>query len=454
MHRALASILLMGVAVTVLAQERSLPLAQERPLPRPFGSGGVSGQVLDAVSGRPIDGVIVVARWNWEEFHPAYWERSAGFDDHGEVLAIHEVVTDANGRFHTPAWGPIVRGNGRLQFDAPSVFLFKSGYEPLTVTGNAAGDTIRLRAASGPAEDLAKRIADMQVRRDPRFRAPAGLHWQDDTDVWKAMPRMIHALHREKIRLGAAGRYVLGANLLHNRSGVAKLVMPGLDQRASRNDGTRIWPAVVNVTWQIRSDDGRATRRIVEQKLAWAKSESIFWVSPWRFPQPGPPGWSADVDSAPLVHVYAANYRASADVRWEETGGTVVLEPLAETREARLGELRRWRRDIDDELVKGDPADALEGQRVLIWLLVQECRRLTIDAREGICRDEDAEIARPMEREASLKGLVTEDELGGTDLGYAPQQGSGAAIGAQSVPLQIPPDKKPVSGFSIAPAGK
>jgi hypothetical protein len=423
-------------------------MAQE--LPRPFASSGLSGQLVDSVTGRPLEGVVVVVRWNWERYYAGGWHSGPHFEDEGEVLAIHEAVTGPEGRYEIPAWGPVVRAMGQMQYDAPALFAFKAGYEPVSLRGKASGGTIRMKPAAEPAEELAKRISEMQGR------SRGGLHWLYPNDVWKAMPRMILALHREKVRLGEGGRYILGANLLNNRSGAGTLLMPRMDERIQATHGSPILPAVVNVTWQIRSNDGRTVRRLVQQKKAPAGSKSGFWVSPWRFPQPGPPGWSADVDSAPAVRVYAANYHASGDVRWPEAGTTIALEPLPETREGRLEELKRWRRDIDRELEMGDRAEAAASQLPLIWLFVQECRRLTLDARAGICYDDDSPLVRSVAtRPAALEWNVTENSMGGSDIRSTFAVGATkSTIEARSVKTEYPKDdKKPVSGFTIGPAG-
>src|SRR5262249_46442426 len=174
------------------------------------------------------------------------------------------------------------------------------------------------------------------------------------------------------------------------------------------------------------------------------------------FREPGPPGWSADVHSAPLVRVYAANYRASPDVRWDEQGATIGLEPLPETRDGRLEELRRWRHDIERELGMGDREEALAGQRPLIWLFVQECRRLTLDARAGLCYDDASPQAQSVAtRPAPSNWRAAGGPMGGTEMdSIFKQPDTPSRIEARVVkPAEVTKgDKKPVSGFTIGPA--
>jgi hypothetical protein len=40
-----------------------------------------------------------------------------------------ETVTDRNGRFSFPAWGPRIASNGKIRLSAPVLLLFKQGYK-------------------------------------------------------------------------------------------------------------------------------------------------------------------------------------------------------------------------------------------------------------------------------------------------------------------------------------
>jgi hypothetical protein len=154
--------------------------------------------------------------------------------------------------------------------------------------------------------------------------------------------------------------------------------------------------------------------------------------------------------------VYATNFRASADVRWPESGATIALDPLPDTREGRLDELRRWRHDIDTELATGDRAEAEASQLPLVWLFVQECRRLTLDVRAGICFDDDSPLARAVAtRPAVLNSSGAEDPMGGSDM-RSPMIGRDTKSEIRGVTVKGDygkDDKKPVGGFTIGPAG-
>jgi hypothetical protein len=78
-------------------------------------------QVVDAGTGQPLEGVIVVAYFTKFTSSPAGWVG-------GEFYAADEVVTDSNGRFEIPArmlWNPLRLNFSRVFLE---VVLLKPGY--------------------------------------------------------------------------------------------------------------------------------------------------------------------------------------------------------------------------------------------------------------------------------------------------------------------------------------
>jgi hypothetical protein len=76
--------------------------------------------VVDSATARPLEGVVVVARWVL---------RRMGGD--GPRLHIAETVTDQQGEFMIPGWGPKARpALMELQDKSPQLLLFKHGYVP------------------------------------------------------------------------------------------------------------------------------------------------------------------------------------------------------------------------------------------------------------------------------------------------------------------------------------
>lgn len=80
----------------------------------------IEGRVVDQATGQPIEGAVVVAQWllaKPPEGHPT------------ERWVVIEAVTDAEGRYQIPGWGPKRRPWFRWLTGAdPELVVFKSGY--------------------------------------------------------------------------------------------------------------------------------------------------------------------------------------------------------------------------------------------------------------------------------------------------------------------------------------
>jgi hypothetical protein len=194
--------------------------------PAAYFAKEIRGEVVDDVSGEPLEGVIAVAQWQLvREVVPGVINRS-----YGDSLKIVEVVSGKDGKFVIPGWGPVVRPMlFHLENEDPTIVLFKSGYYTRTLANEVRtsysrdsvrasqwdGKTVRLRKFTGEAQEF--------VQQNGRFRdqrkvdgsleqyasgingIQATLYWTKANDDWKNFPRMVAALARERDRLEAAG---------------------------------------------------------------------------------------------------------------------------------------------------------------------------------------------------------------------------------------------------------
>ena len=86
-----------------------------------YSARPVQATVVDETTRQPVAGVVVVA----------IWELST-ISGRGHVLQIDETVTDAQGRFSLPGFGPRLRPPLHAAQDRmPYLILFKHGYVPL-----------------------------------------------------------------------------------------------------------------------------------------------------------------------------------------------------------------------------------------------------------------------------------------------------------------------------------
>ncbi len=171
----------------------------EDPPPLTYSAKPVRGVVVDAETGQPLDGVIVVAQW-------VLFAAGPGHGGHGPRLHVVEVLTDAEGRFYIPGWGP--KPNPRYPFTGlldrdPMLSFFKPGYRPLTVQNrwkrNEAvrfsewdGKMIKFEKFRGTDEEWARALGFLQTT--------LAWGWRGVME-WRHLPRMVLAVELERLRL-------------------------------------------------------------------------------------------------------------------------------------------------------------------------------------------------------------------------------------------------------------
>jgi len=165
----------------------------------------IEAWVVDAKTNQPVEGVIVVAHWQLER-KSAYFPGFVGYDRPLQ-LKILETVTDHEGRFFFPAWGPLHAPSGAyLEGHDPAITIFKPGYEyrtfvndhPLrfdtsassTRTSEVNGTTIKLEKFEGDLKVYASNLSSLS--NDIRFATS-----YSNCD-WKQVPLMLIAVDKQK----------------------------------------------------------------------------------------------------------------------------------------------------------------------------------------------------------------------------------------------------------------
>lgn len=166
--------------------------------PLTYSAREIRGQIVDAETGQPIEGAVVVAQW-------VLFEGGIGHGGHKGRLHIYEAVTDQDGRYFIPAWGPKTHPPmTELDNRDPEILLFKSMYEPKTLYNNVMredsirisdwdGKVVKLRKSQSSLEDYARRLESMSISLS-----------REGKD-WKLFPRMVLALDAENRRLLSLG---------------------------------------------------------------------------------------------------------------------------------------------------------------------------------------------------------------------------------------------------------
>jgi hypothetical protein len=193
------------IGVLLLPFVLRVPLAACGFIPPPtYSAESIEAWIIDEDTGQPLAGVIVVAHWElMGGLHP---------DTIGQLMVM-ETVTDAQGRFFFPAWGPKVRPlTGFLHNEDPALLLFKSGYEDQRLANEVTekvktnslrrsewdGKTIKMKKFTGSLGQYAERLGWFDDNLDFAFRS-------DGSCEWKQIPRMVVAMHLEKKRFRAQG---------------------------------------------------------------------------------------------------------------------------------------------------------------------------------------------------------------------------------------------------------
>ena len=101
--------------------------------PPEYSAEKIVGTIVDAETGKPIKGAVVVASW----VLTGYGQTLAGI----ERFKIMETVTDKKGHYGIEGWGPAKRKIDRCFWNEdPLLSIFKPGYYPKTLANSHSDD--------------------------------------------------------------------------------------------------------------------------------------------------------------------------------------------------------------------------------------------------------------------------------------------------------------------------
>jgi hypothetical protein len=193
----------------------------------------ISSQVVDDDTGVPIEGAVVVAHW---ELHGG----SIGGDSLPCGSAnVEEAVTDKDGRFHLPGWGPTRVGcAGEMQIGNPLIYIFKSGYGYGYFSNGYGVQMVTVTHSDFDGRQMSlKRFPDMNLRKQGigSYQFDFGLlngalgnftvNMPDECN-WKKMPHMIVAIDSQAKEFTRALGYPFGtmnARLISNDQWILKV---------------------------------------------------------------------------------------------------------------------------------------------------------------------------------------------------------------------------------------
>lgn len=191
------------IARQVYAAQPKLSLPQdpeiELSVQPTFTAEAITGKVVDEETGEPLAGVIIVAKWTIEASF-------VGYDN--ELLNVLETVSDKDGNYGFPGWGPKLLPVLTYPFsssdlfdkgDDPFVVYFKSGYWPAQ----------EYNGVTYPGQDIAKRVPTLggfkangmtiklkkwDGKDEEKYYTQVSSMADDLNGGWKKYPRMALAI--------------------------------------------------------------------------------------------------------------------------------------------------------------------------------------------------------------------------------------------------------------------
>ena len=162
---------------------------------RTYTAEPIAARIVDADTGAPVEGVNVVAAW-----------QAKGGLEGGNIMGyvtVMEDVTNANGEFSFPGWGPKKWRNGAIRDGAPLLILLKPTYEvrflwetkygvefaPERMTSSLNGKSIALRRFQRSEDEYAQRLTGIRTVLDTLIP-------QDDC-AWRSVPRFLAMVNRQ-----------------------------------------------------------------------------------------------------------------------------------------------------------------------------------------------------------------------------------------------------------------
>ena len=177
----------------------------------PLSADPIDSQVVDGTTGAPIEGAVVLAYW---ELHSGSF---TGDSLPCGAVNVQDAVTDKDGRFHIPGWGPTLPGcSGSMYQGNPQLYVFKPGYHYVDVPNGHAGSTTIVMTTHNawkgrqlkltPITDMNMRSYNSEVVRDFSSletsmdlfytEMPTECNWKRAQNMTRALAKQWQSFHR------------------------------------------------------------------------------------------------------------------------------------------------------------------------------------------------------------------------------------------------------------------
>lgn len=166
-----------------------------------YSAESIEAWVVDAETNQPIEGIVITANWQLKG-------GLEGGNDVGQLMVM-ETITDRNGRFYFPGWGPKLGSwEGRIKSQRPQLLLFKSGYKYVGLENATRSDygsssvlksdwngkTIKMQKIGADPQELLRNFENLNFIVESVVR---------DTKAcdWKKIPKMLLAVRKQRTLL-------------------------------------------------------------------------------------------------------------------------------------------------------------------------------------------------------------------------------------------------------------
>lgn len=92
-----------------------------------YQAAPITGQVVDKETGKPLEGVHVAVYW--QLYDESNILGGLGGRVATDAIGVSETITDKDGYYHIPGWGPEVVSGNYLGEESPMIGFYKSGYK-------------------------------------------------------------------------------------------------------------------------------------------------------------------------------------------------------------------------------------------------------------------------------------------------------------------------------------
>lgn len=181
-----------------------------------YSADQVYARIVDGDTGKPLSGVVVVAYWE------LYQGSITGDGMPCGAANVEETVTDNDGKFRLPGWGPVKGTCGQMRNDNPFVYFFKPGYKFKRVAGGIGFDATK--SVSVAQVDWNGKTFELHKPNNSDLHIFAPGSYADNFDSlnrelgmfivnmprecnWKKIPNMLRAIIAQTDEFEAAGNH-------------------------------------------------------------------------------------------------------------------------------------------------------------------------------------------------------------------------------------------------------